>query len=258
MIACHAGHGSWGGGLGLVGVGVLLIGLLAGCAAPITPKSTQSALPSEAAYQVTELAFEGNGNTFLATIEDAAGGEDLNRYVEVRDANGNLWQGELLSSQGESSLFLQQAQGGGTSAVRIDGPAELDPLSVAERLPEMAAEPLTSPHPEIRFVRITQDGETWRFDVTLAYPDTGWQDYADGWHVATPDGTILGTRVLLHPHENEQPFTRSLSGVIIPADVTEILIRSHDLLSGYSPDTLAIPLSENIVTDRYEVTRSGR
>ncbi|MEZ4582876.1 MAG: hypothetical protein R3A10_14775 [Caldilineaceae bacterium] len=42
--------------------------------------------------------------------------------------------------------------------------------------------------------------------MTLAYPDTGWDDYADGWHVATPAGEILGTR--LHPHVNEQPFTQ--------------------------------------------------
>jgi hypothetical protein len=243
-------------------------GLLAGCAAPITPVAPESleAAPAAtapldsavAAYRLTELAFEGNGNTFLAAIEDAASGEGLHRYLELRDTEGNLWQGELLGSAEGSSLFLQQAQGGGSTAVRIEGPAEFDPTSAAELLPEMGAEPLASPHPEIRFVRATQGDETWRFDVTLAYPDTGWQDYADGWHVATPDGVILGTRVLLHPHENEQPFTRSLSGVTIPAGVTEILIRSHDLLSGYSPDTLAIPLTEDAATDRYEVTRNGR
>ena len=47
--------------------------------------------------------------------------------------------------------------------------------------------------------------------VTLAHPDTGWDHYADGWEVVTGDGTALGLRVLAHPHETEQPFTRSLS-----------------------------------------------
>ena len=38
---------------------------------------------------------------------------------------------------------------------------------------------------------------------------TGWEHYANKWDVVGPDDTILGTRVLLHPHVNEQPFTRS-------------------------------------------------
>jgi hypothetical protein len=31
-----------------------------------------------------------------------------------------------------------------------------------------------------------------RFDVTLTHPDTGWDDYADGWRVEDADGTVLG------------------------------------------------------------------
>ena len=44
------------------------------------------------------------------------------------------------------------------------------------------------------------------------HPDTGWDDYADGWRVLDMDGNELGMRVLHHPHVDEQPFTRSLSG----------------------------------------------
>ena len=57
---------------------------------------------------------------------------------------------------------------------------------------------------------------SYRFDVTVAHGDEGWDHYADAWDVVAPDGTVLGTRVLLHPHENEQPFTRSLGDVAIP------------------------------------------
>ena len=60
----------------------------------------------------------------------------------------------------------------------------------------------------------------WRFLVTVAHGDTGWQHYADKWDVVAPGGTVLGTRVLLHPHEAEQPFTRSLGGVKIPAGLS--------------------------------------
>ena len=47
------------------------------------------------------------------------------------------------------------------------------------------------------------------------------------------DGNQLGLRVLAHPHENEQPFTRSQSGIIIPAGVTEVYIRTRDNVDGW-------------------------
>ena len=71
------------------------------------------------------------------------------------------------------------------------------------------------------------------FHVTLKHGDTGWEHYANEWTVVAPDGSILGTRTLLHPHVNEQPFTRSLSGVKIPADIKQITIRAKDLVHGY-------------------------
>ena len=68
----------------------------------------------------------------------------------------------------------------------------------------------------------------WRFEATLLHDDTGWDHYADRWDVVGPDGTVYGSRVLLHPHENEQPFTRSLGGVEIPAGIETVIIRAHD------------------------------
>lgn len=69
---------------------------------------------------------------------------------------------------------------------------------------------------------------SWHFDVTLRHEDTGWDHYADRWQILTIEGDILGTRVLLHPHVNEQPFTRSLGGVAIPAEVKRVRVRAHD------------------------------
>lgn len=51
--------------------------------------------------------------------------------------------------------------------------------------------------------------------------------------MVAPDGTVLGTRVLLHPHEDEQPFTRSLSGVSVPAGIDRVTLQAHDLVHGY-------------------------
>ena len=78
-------------------------------------------------------------------------------------------------------------------------------------------------------VVLIKDGDrSFRFDVTLSHQDTGWKHYADKWEILGPDGSILGTRKLLHPHVDEQPFTRSLSGVKIPANITEVSVRGHD------------------------------
>lgn len=70
------------------------------------------------------------------------------------------------------------------------------------------------------------DGQ-FRVSATVKHGDTGWDHYADRWDVVAPDGTVLGSRKLLHPHENEQPFTRSLT-LAIPTDITEVTVRAND------------------------------
>jgi hypothetical protein len=69
-------------------------------------------------------------------------------------------------------------------------------------------------------------------EVTVRHADTGWDHYANRWEVLGPQGQILATRTLFHPHVSEQPFTRSLSGVAIPRTTTWVRIRAHDLVHG--------------------------
>lgn len=87
--------------------------------------------------------------------------------------------------------------------------------------------------PEVVDVTATRTGDTWRFDVAILHPDTGWDHYADGWEVIDADGNQLGLRPLAHPHVNEQPFTRSQGGIVIPDDVTEVYIRTRDNVDGW-------------------------
>lgn len=96
--------------------------------------------------------------------------------------------------------------------------------------------------PQITNIKAKAGGSGWRFDVTLLHPDMGWDDYADGWRVELSDGTVLGTRELLHPHVNEQPFTRSLSSVIIPEGTTTVHLRARDNLGGWAKGTTAYEL----------------
>jgi len=85
-------------------------------------------------------------------------------------------------------------------------------------------------------------GGAWSFSVTLSHGDTGWDDYADGWRVLSADGSVLGTRELMHPHVNEQPFTRSLSGVAIPDGMASVWIEASTNTGGWAGDKLEIPL----------------
>ncbi|MBX2830461.1 MAG: hypothetical protein KTR23_04665 [Rhodospirillales bacterium] len=78
----------------------------------------------------------------------------------------------------------------------------------------------------------SSDG-TFRFAVSVKHDDTGWDHYANAWDVVGPDGTVLGVRELLHPHVNEQPFTRGLSGVRIPDNVHSVTIRARDSVHDY-------------------------
>jgi hypothetical protein len=94
-------------------------------------------------------------------------------------------------------------------------------------------------------VEVMRAGDgTWRFDVTVRHADTGWDHYADAFEVVAPDGTVLGTRTLLHPHVDEQLFTRSLSGVAIPADIAEVTVRAHDNVDGYGGAEMTVTLPE--------------
>ena len=87
-----------------------------------------------------------------------------------------------------------------------------------------------------------KSGGAWSFSVTIRHNDTGWDHYADIWTVNTPDGKEIARRVLAHPHENEQPFTRSLSGVDITAGVNEVIIRAHDTVHGWADKTYKVSL----------------
>ena len=106
----------------------------------------------------------------------------------------------------------------------------------------LLAAPLWAEAPVIEAATAQRSGDSWRVSVTLRHPDTGWDHYADGWRVELADGTVLATRVLFHPHVNEQPFTRSQSGIPIPEDVTEVFVRSRCLVDGWSAETRALSL----------------
>ena len=107
----------------------------------------------------------------------------------------------------------------------------------------LASSAATAGEADVLEVEVTREaGGTYRFDVTVAHADEGWDHYADRFEVLGPDGALLGTRTLLHPHENEQPFTRSLTGVVVPPGLDRVHVRAHDSVHDYGGAELDVPL----------------
>jgi hypothetical protein len=80
------------------------------------------------------------------------------------------------------------------------------------------------------------------FEVTIRHADEGWKHFANAYDIVTLEGKVLATRILHHPHINEQPFTRSISNVKIPKGVKSVIIRANDLLHGYGGKEIHLQL----------------
>jgi len=113
--------------------------------------------------------------------------------------------------------------------------------------PTPAGAPVTAPDQigcadVVGVVAETEDSGTYRFDVTVRSADTGWDKYADLWEVRAPDGSVVGQRVLAHPHVEEQPFTRSQSGISVPVGVDLVTVAARDSVAGYCGEVVEVSL----------------
>jgi hypothetical protein len=77
------------------------------------------------------------------------------------------------------------------------------------------------------------------FSVTVRSDDIGWDGYADRWEVVA-DEKVVGERVLAHPHETEQPFTRSQAGIVVSTD--EVVVRAHHSVGGFCGSEMVVVL----------------
>jgi hypothetical protein len=48
---------------------------------------------------------------------------------------------------------------------------------------------------------------TYTFEATILHEDTGWEHYANKWDLLNEKGELFGTRILHHPHVEEQAFS---------------------------------------------------
>ena len=102
---------------------------------------------------------------------------------------------------------------------------------------------------EIVDVKVHQEKDkSWRFAVTLKHADEGWDHYANEWQVIAADDKILATRTLYHPHVDEQPFTRNISGVKIPENTETVRVIARDTIHGHSKTAMLVNLKTNTAT----------
>lgn len=94
----------------------------------------------------------------------------------------------------------------------------------------------------LKAVATGQASNTFRFDVTIRSQDIGWDYYCDRFEIVAPDGRVLGTRVLYHPHDTEQPFTRSLSDVEIDKSIKSVTVRAFIKPTNEGGDVVTVDL----------------
>jgi len=94
--------------------------------------------------------------------------------------------------------------------------------------------------PDVIDAELEQDGDAYRLSATLSSPYDTPDRYADAFRAVAEDGTVLGVRELAHDHANEQPFTRSLTGLEIPDGVTRITVEGRDQAYGWGGDTVEV------------------
>ena len=106
--------------------------------------------------------------------------------------------------------------------------ASADPEENEQRFPDVVA------------AELEPDGDAWRLSATLSSPYDTPERYADAFRALDEDGAVLGVRELAHDHANEQPFTRSLTGLEIPDEVIRITVEGRDLVHGWGGATVEL------------------
>lgn len=97
--------------------------------------------------------------------------------------------------------------------------------------------------PDVVNVKVqARSNQQFDFDVTLSSPYDTAQRYADAFRVLSVDGQVYGERRLLHDHASEQPFTRDLYGVKIPAGIRVVVVQARDQKYGYGGKTMKVEL----------------
>lgn len=96
---------------------------------------------------------------------------------------------------------------------------------------------------DIMGVSVHKTGDDlYDFNVTVFHKDSGWKHYANKWDILDSNRKVLATRILYHPHVNEQPFTRTISNVEIHKLIKSVTVRAYDSVHEYGGKEMAVTL----------------
>ena len=112
---------------------------------------------------------------------------------------------------------------------------------------------------QVVFVRAVENKDkTWTFHTTVRHNDEGWDHYADLWEIVNRENEeVIGKRVLLHPHDTEQPFTRSLGNVEIPEGIEKVIVRAKCNVHGFEGKSITVDLTAS-KGDDFEIIHSEK
>lgn len=93
-----------------------------------------------------------------------------------------------------------------------------------------------------KVIATQEENGNWCFGTTVRHNDQGWEHYANGWEVIDLSGNKLGERVLYHPHDHEQPFTRSECDIKIPTNIKKVVVRAKCNVHGFGGKPMIVLL----------------
>ena len=191
---------------------------------------------------------DGDASTTAEATSDSAGsaGTEATQTADTGDAAGaEEASGEpgepTTDSESDSADQTEEADlAEGTDGDTAAGTA--DESDTSETDAEQAAD-TGELFPDVLDATLSPEGDgSYTVAVTLSSPYDSPERYADAWRVSDLEGNELGIRVLTHDHANEQPFTRSQSGIAIPEDVDTVLIEGRDQISGWGGASIEVPV----------------
>lgn len=117
--------------------------------------------------------------------------------------------------------------------------------SVFAEKPDLATYSTALDFAQVTDVLATQKSDgSWCFGTSVRHNDQGWDHYADGWQVTDLDGNEMAFRLLGHPHDNEQPFTRSQCNINIPSEISQVIVRAKCNKHGYGGKPFVVNLNK--------------
>lgn len=147
----------------------------------------------------------------------------------------------MLAAGPVLGLALALGGCGAGSSDSETGAASAPPGASASVSADIEPDTEDADYPDVLAAVLAGDSDGgWSLDVTLSSEYDSPERYADGWRVLDADGEVLGEHTLTHDHADEQPVTRTQTGLEIPDGVDVVTVEGRDSENGYGGARLKV------------------